>query len=149
MTKKHVNKKAAVPIRARSVDNKAESEMYIHDHVTPGASTDVPPLTYDPAHMHQFGPEMNAQYFPTTYNIILPSTTPTLQFPAPEETPEDEQAQAHLFYSYILAELNAEGVQFDENVNPFLNDLTVDEGVQPSMFAPHVGKCIDHIFGSN
>lgn len=144
MTKKHVNRKAALSIRARSIDTKTGFDMYVPDHGTSGSSTDAPPFTYDCAHMHHFGSGMNAQYFPTGYNILLPSTTPTLQFYAPEEAPEDEQPQPHLLYSYILAELNAEGVQFDENVNPFTNDLNIDEHVQPQMMGFNAGKYIDH-----
>lgn len=144
MTKKHVNRKAAFSIRARSIDTKAEFDMLVPDHGTPGSSTDVPSFTYDCARMHQFGTGMNAQYFPSDYNILLPSTTPTLQFSAPEEVLEDEQPQPHLFYSYILAELNAEGVQFDENVNPFMNDLNFDEHGQSQMISPNAGKCMNH-----
>jgi hypothetical protein len=143
MTKKNVNTVADLPIRARGVDPEPESAMYVHD---PDFTTDIPTFVPDHAHMHHFGPGINTQFFPSGYNILLPCTTPTLQFPAPDDSPEDELPLSPLFYSYVSAELNAEGVRFDEYVDPFAHDVIVDENGQPQRIAPGAGKYTDHIW---
>lgn len=147
MTKKHVDKEAALPIRNRSNDSGIDSEMYVLlEQVTPDSSTNVPILMHDYAHMHQFGHETNPPFFSSRWNILLPSTTPTLQFPAPEDTPEDELPQPHLFYSHISAELNAEGVRFEGYVDPFMHDVFLDENGQPQMIAAGAGKYMAHFW---
>lgn len=144
MTKKSSNKDAVLPVRVRLTDSTAESDMYLLSQVTSDASTNLPALMDDYVPMHHFGHETYPPFLSSGWNLILPSTTPTLHFLAPEETLEDEQPQSHLFYSYISAELNAEGVQFGDYVDPFMHDVVADENGQPQMIAPDAGKCVTH-----
>lgn len=120
--------------------------MYVLSQVSPDALANLPTLVNDYVPMHHFGHDTDLPFLSSGWNIILPSTTPTLQFSAPEEILEDEQPQPHLFYSYISAELNAEGVQFGDYIDPFMHDVVVDENGQPQMIGPDGGKCIADVW---
>lgn len=142
MTKKHVNTKAVVAIRRRPADKNSQSDMYIEEQYAADSSGEASSFNTGYPQMYHFGDGANAHIVFAGSNTLLPYTIPTLQFPAPLDTPEEELPQQHLFYSFIAAELNASGVNFGGYRHPFMNDSVADEYNQPLMTSPDAGESI-------
>lgn len=142
MTRKHVDKKAAVlAIRRRSADIETKSDMYTEEQLNLASSQEPSSFRHEYPQMYRFGPGASAHTFFEGSDNFQPYSLPTLQFPAPMEVSEEELPQPHLLYSYISAELNASGVRFEGYVHPFMNDSIADENGQPQITLADAGRC--------
>lgn len=146
MTRKHVDSRTALNPRRRIVDEKVKSNMLVPSHDIANLSineqqADQYDSDLNQMHMYQFAGETNIHDVPTEYNIILPYSTPTLQFPAPSQVVEEEEApQPNMLHSLIADELFASGIYFEDQLNPFMQELIADENGERLPAPPHAGK---------
>lgn len=147
MTRKNVNTKPVLAIRRRPANDKTSPNMYIHEQFAPDSAGETASFNNSYPQMYHFGDGANAHIVFAGGNTLLPYTEPTMQFPAPAETPGEESPQQHLFYSFIAAELNAYGVSFGGYLHPFMNDLVADEYNQPLMASPDAGESVRMFIG--
>lgn len=147
MTRKYVDTKAALPVRPTVVHPESDRALSTPERAVPATPTDTELTEGDmdqcgATPMFHFGQGADNCVFLTDY---LPYSTPTLQFPAPEEAPEDEMPQQNLFFSYVCEELNAGGICFDDIVHPFMADNIADDLGEPQLLSPGAGEQVYRI----